>query len=343
LHTGINKVSLVMTRLFDTDDFTVGSLTVQGRVILAPLAGITDGVFRIICRRNGAALCITEMVSADGLVRKNRKTIAMIETAPEDRPIGVQLFGSEPAVLADAAKIVEDAGADVIDLNVGCPVKKVVKRGAGAALLDDLPRLRRMISGMVAAVKIPVTVKIRSGIHADKPVAVEVGKMGEAEGAAAIGFHPRSLSQGFTGQADWRLIEELVNAVSIPVIGSGDIFTVDDAIEMVTTTGCDAVMVARGVLGNPHLIRQIDAGFRGQPISDNLPYINRLDALMEYFDMTVEAYGEPWGVRRMRGPMSWYVKGMPGAAAFRREMMRIDDAETVRNALLAYRKHISKS
>ncbi len=329
-----------MTQLFETDDFTLGNLSIKGRVILAPLAGITDHVFRKICRGNGAALCVTEMVSADGLVRKNQKTIDMIETAPEDRPLGIQLFSSDPEVLAEAAIIVEDAGADLIDLNVGCPVKKVVKRGAGAALLDDLPRLKRMISGMVTAVKIPVTIKIRSGIRAERPVAVEVVKMAVGEGISAISLHPRSLSQAFSGNADWNLIAELVNAVSIPVIGSGDIFTAEDAINMVKITGCHAVMVARGVLGNPHLIKQIDAGFRNKPIPDNLSTTDRLDALLELFDMTIKAYGVPWGVCRMRTPMTWFVKGMPGAAAFRRDIVRIDDPETVRNTILEYKERI---
>ena len=332
----------MMTQLFDMDDFTIGNLTIDGRVILAPLAGITDLVFRKICRANGAALCVTEMVSADGLVRKNQKTIDMIETAPDDRPLGVQLFGSDPVILAEAAKIVEDTGADLIDLNVGCPVRKVVKRGAGAALLDDLPRLKWMISGMVTAVKIPVTIKIRSGIRAERPVFVEVGKMAEAEGIAAISLHPRSLSQAFSGNADWNLIRELANAVSIPVIGSGDIFSSEDAINMVKTTGCHSVMIARGVMGNPHLIKQIDAGFRDKPIPSDLSSPDRLDALLEFFDMTVEAYGVPWGVRRMRTPITWYVKGMPGAAAIRRDIVRIDDPETVRNTVLEYKERITK-
>ncbi len=330
----------MMTQLFDTDDFTLGKLPINGRVILAPLAGITDRVFRKICRENGAALCVTEMVSADGLVRNNQKTIDMIEIASVDRPLGVQLFGSDPEMLATAAKVAEDAGADLIDLNVGCPVRKVVKRGAGAALLDDLPRLTRMISGMVRAVKIPVTIKIRSGTHVEKPVAVEVGKMAEAEGSAAISLHPRSLSQAFSGKSDWNLIRELVGAVSIPVIGSGDIFAAEDAINMVKATGCHAVMVARGVMGNPHLIRQIDAGFRNKPIPNDLSSTDRLDALLVFFEMTVEAYGVPWGVRRMRTPITWYVKGMPGAAAFRRDIVRIDDPETVRNTVLEYKARI---
>jgi nifR3 family TIM-barrel protein len=330
-----------MVSLSSTPGFSIGSLRLESRVILAPMAGITDRIFRMICREQGAALCITEMVSADGLIRRNRKTMDMIAVSSDDRPLGVQLFGSDPAVLAEAARIVEDTGADLVDLNFGCPVRKVVKRCAGAAILGDLDLLHQIIRQVVSAVRIPVTVKIRSGIHSDKPVAIEVGKIAEAEGIGAVALHPRSLSEGFSGKADWRLIGELVEALRIPVIGSGDIYSADDAIRMARETGCQAVMVARGALGNPHLFRQIHTAFRGEPAPSNLSPEERLDALMKHFDLALSGYGNRHGVLRMRSPIGWYIRGMPGASNIRKELMHVINPDQVRNIIQNYRKRLS--
>jgi tRNA-dihydrouridine synthase B len=330
-----------MPALFPTTGFSIGTLKLGGRVVMAPLAGVTDRVFRQICRDEGAALCITEMVSADGLVRKNRKTLDMLETDPGDHPLGVQLFGSDPEVITDGALIVEESGADLVDLNFGCPVKKVVKRGAGAAVLGDLPRMRRILRKVVAAVGIPVTIKIRTGITVDKPVALEAAKLAQDEGVQAVGFHPRSLKQGFSGTADWDQITHLVENVNIPILGSGDVFTVHDAIRMVQQTGCQAVMVARGAMGNTHLIRQIHAAFQGDHIPDNLRPTDRLDALLRFFDLAIEGYGARRGVPRMRTPITWYVRGMPGAAAFRRDIVRCNDPDDVRRAILDFRHRLT--
>jgi len=318
-------------------------LRLKNRVILAPLAGITDRVFRQICRQQGASLCITEMVSADGLTRNNRKTFDMMAVSPEDRPLGVQLFGSDPEILSQAARMVEDAGADLVDLNFGCPVRKVVKRGAGAALLGDLVLLQRIIRHVVSAVHIPVTIKIRSGIHADKPLAVDIGKIAEQEGIQAVALHPRSLSQGFTGKANWNHIAELVTTVKIPVIGSGDIFTPDDAVRMVQETGCHAVMVARGALGNPHLFRQITAAFRGEAVPPNLSPAEHLDALLKHYDLVLSEYGARKGVYRMRAPINWYIRGISGASHLRQTLMHLTNPDEVCTLIRNFQEQVASS
>jgi tRNA-dihydrouridine synthase B len=330
-----------MTPLFSSQGFTIGSVPLEGRVILAPLAGTTDYVFRKVCREHGASLCVTEMVSADGLARGNRKTLDMIDVREEDRPLAVQIFGSDPNVLADAARIVEQAGGDLVDLNIGCPVRKVVKRGAGAAILGDLDLLQRILHQVVSAVKIPVTIKIRSGIRTEQPVAVEVAKIAQGEGIQAIALHPRSLRQGFSGKADWSLIARVVEQCSLPIIGSGDIFSAVDAVRMVRETGCHAVMVARGVLGNSHLIRQIAAAFRGDPIPIDLSPEERLNALLEFYDLNIVEYGARRGVPRMRTPINWYVRGLPGAVAFRRSIVTLKDPDQVRQAICDFRDQVA--
>lgn len=332
-----------MTSICPSQSFSIGSLTLSGRVILAPMAGVTDPVFRSICRAHGASLCVTEMVSADGLSRRNRKTMQMIEVSDDDRPLGVQLFGSDPDVLAEAARIVEDTGADLIDLNLGCPVRKVIKRGAGAALLGDLPGLQRILRQVVSAVKIPVTIKMRSGIRTDQPVVMEVGKIAQNEGVSAIALHPRSLNQEFSGKADWSLIAQLVERCSIPVLGSGDIITHSDAVRMASQTGCQAIMVARGVLGNPHLIRQINAAFDGEPAPPDLSPPERLNALLKYYDLNIRQYGARYGVPRMRTPINWYVRGIPGAAAFRRTISTLQDPDLVRRTIRQFRDQLTGS
>ena len=330
----------IMNSLFPTVEISLGSLRLKNRVILAPLAGIADRVFRHICRYHGASLCLTEMVSADGLVRHNRKTYEMVTVSPDDSPLGVQLFGSDPIVISQAAQMAEDAGADLVDFNVGCPVRKVVKRGAGAALLGNLDLLQQIIHQLVSAVQIPVTIKIRSGIKSDKPVFVEIGKIAEQEGIAAIALHPRSLHQVFAGKANWNHIAELVATVKIPVIGSGDIFTPDDAFRLVQETGCQAVMVARGALGNPHLFRQITAAFQGESVPPNLSTAERLDALLEHYDLVLSEYGLRNGVYRMRAPINWYIRGMSGASHLRQTLMHLTNPDEVRTVIRNFKNHV---
>ncbi|OPX24292.1 MAG: tRNA dihydrouridine synthase DusB [Candidatus Latescibacteria bacterium 4484_107] len=234
----------------------IGNVSLSGPVVLAPLAGVTDHSFRLLCREMGASLVYTEMVSADGLVRKNPGTGRLIHFGESERPIGVQLFGSDLAIMARGAEQLAERGFDLIDLNFGCPVKKVVKRNAGSALMRDPERLARITEAVVGAVDLPVTVKIRSGWSEEAINAVQVARLVQEAGAKAITVHARTRKMGFSGQADWEVIAEVKAAVSIPVIGNGDVRTPEDARRMFDDTGCDLVMIGRGALGNPWIFRR---------------------------------------------------------------------------------------
>jgi tRNA-dihydrouridine synthase B len=240
----------------------IGNVALSGPVVLAPLAGVTDHTFRFLCREMGASLVYTEMVSADGLVRKNPGTGRLIYFEESERPIGVQLFGSDVEIMACAAERLADRGFDLIDLNFGCPVKKVVKRNAGSALMRDPERLAQITEAVVRAVDLPVTVKIRSGWCEEAINAVQVARMAQEAGAKAVAVHARTQKMGFAGRADWEIIAQVKAAVSIPVIGNGDIRTPQDARRMLDDTGCDLVMIGRGALGNPWIFRRTDGFLR---------------------------------------------------------------------------------
>ncbi|HOW58075.1 MAG TPA: tRNA dihydrouridine synthase DusB, partial [Smithellaceae bacterium] len=246
----------------------------QNKALLAPLAGISNLPFRLIARSCGCALAYTEMISANGLVRQTQKTLEYLKTGEADRPLGMQIFGADPAVMAEAARMAQDMGADLIDINMGCPVKKVVRTGAGAVLLKDPRLICDIISAVKKAVALPITVKIRSGWSGKSINAVEVARIAEESGVAAIAVHARTADQGYSGKADWRIIAAVKNAVKIPVIGNGDIHLPQDALAMISQTACDAVMIGRGALGNPWLFAGINQLLNGRP-ADFLPTITQ--------------------------------------------------------------------
>ncbi len=294
----------------------IGGLALAHNVVLAPLAGITNLPFRIICRREGAALAFTEMVSVNGLVREGAKTLALLKSCPEDRPLGIQLFGDTPGDLAEAARMVEGYG-DLLDINMGCPVRKVVGTGAGSALLREPLKIAAVIRAVRKATGLPLTVKIRSGWHCGDDMFCEIGRIAEAEGCDAITLHPRSRSQMFSGQADWRQLTELKEALSIPVIGSGDLFTPVDCLKMLAGTGCDGIMVARGALGAPWIFRQVmdlDATGTLATVSN----AERADAIRQHLQLYLREYGEAVAAREMKKHIGWYAKGFAGAADIRR-------------------------
>lgn len=295
---------------------TIGSLVLQHNVVLAPLAGITNLPFRLICRRAGASLAFTEMVSVNGLVREGAKTLALLKSSPEDRPLGIQLFGDKPADLAEAARMVEGYG-DLLDINMGCPVRKVVGTGAGSALLQEPLKIAAIVRAVRAATSLPLTIKIRSGWHCGDNVFQEVGRIAEAEGCDAITLHPRSRSLMFTGQADWVQLAEMKSALSIPVLGSGDLFTPDDCLRMLRETGCDGIMIARGALGAPWIFRQVSELQESRHCTP-VTTAERADTIELHLNLFIAEMGEAVAVREIKKHIGWYAKGFAGASEIRR-------------------------
>jgi hypothetical protein len=302
----------------------IGSLKLINPVILAPMAGITDLPYRLIMKRFGAALVFTEMVSANGLFFNGAGTRDLLRSMPEERPLGVQLFGDDPDHLAAAARQVEPL-ADLIDLNCGCPVRKVVGSGAGSALLRDPAKVARIVAAVRRTTHLPLTIKIRSGWDSDQRNYLEIARLAEAEGVDAITLHPRTKTQMFTGRANWQEIATLKQQAGVPVIASGDLFTAADAVAVMEQTGCDAVMIARGGYGNPWLIRQILALRQGQPLPAP-GAAERLAMAGEHLDLFLATYGPARTLGHMRKHLCWYTHGLEHAAVFRQ---RINQARTV--------------
>lgn len=304
---------------------TIGALTLKNNLILAPMAGITDLPQRLIAREYGASLCFTEMVSAHGLARNGRKSFELLRSALEDRPLGIQLFGEDPDLLAEAARAVEEYG-DLIDINMGCPVKKVVNSGAGSALMRDPRKAQSIIGAVRKATGLPLTVKIRTGWSARESTFLEIARMAEQEGCDAIALHPRNRAEMFGNKADWSRITQLKNTVGIPVIGSGDLFSARDVIEMLDQTGCDGVMIARGVLGNPWIFSETLALLSGNETRPPSP-AERLGVALRHMETLVGHTGEETAVRELRKHLAWYVKGLPGAAQVRDAINRSENKQ----------------
>ena len=302
----------------------IGSLEIANPVILAPMAGITDLPYRLIMKRFGAALVFTEMVSANGLFFNGPGTIDLLRSTPEERPLGVQLFGDDPGHLAAAARQVEPQ-ADLIDLNCGCPVRKVVGSGAGSALLRDPAKVAAIVAAVRRATSLPLTIKIRSGWDHDQRNYLEIARLAEAAGVDAITLHPRTKSQMFGGSADWQEIAALKQQAKVPVIASGDIFTAADALAVMAQTGCDAVMIARGGYGNPWLVRDILARLEGRMLPPPTP-AERLAMASEHLGLFLATYGPARTLGHMRKHLCWYTHGLDHAAGFRQ---RINQARTV--------------
>ncbi|MEW6258702.1 MAG: tRNA dihydrouridine synthase DusB [Thermodesulfobacteriota bacterium] len=302
----------------------IGSIILAHPTVLAPLAGITDLPFRLVVKRLGCGMVCSEMISANALVRNSQKTRAMLDTTAEEYPLSVQLFGADPAVMADAAALVAESGAAaVIDINFGCSVKKVVKTGAGAALMRDPQRARALLRAVRKAVTTPITIKIRSGWDPSGDQALEIARIGRDEGVNAIAVHPRTATQGFSGKADWRIIARIQQAIDIPVIGNGDILRAEDALAMMEQTRCDAVMVGRAAMGNPWIFDQIHRKLTGEP---ELPISlsDRKDLMAAYVRTVVAYRGERHGCRMLRSRLGWFSRGMRNGAAFREAIRRLE-------------------
>lgn len=300
--------------------FLIGNVEIANQVIMAPMAGVTDRAFRIIAKSFGCGLVCTEMISDMGLVYGQSRTRSIADTTEETRPVSVQIFGSDPDSMARAALIVQDLGADIIDINMGCPTPKIVKNGEGAALMLDIPRCRQIIRAVVQAVQVPVTVKMRKGWDDSNPACLELAQAAEQEGVAALTLHPRTRMQFFSGQADWAMIAAVKNLVSIPVIGNGDIRTAADARRMLEETGCDAVMIGRAAMGNPFLIREtVELLTTGQTIPPPTQ-AERIEVALHHLELAIKFKGEWVAIREMRKQLAWYIKGRPGAAQIRTQL-----------------------
>ena len=316
----------------------IGNIKLDAPLVLAPMAGITDLPFRVICRRLGCGMTVSEMVSAKGLLYKNVKTTEMLRIEDSERPTAIQLFGSVPAELAEAAKMVEASGADIIDFNMGCPVPKIVNNGEGSALMKNPQLAYEVLAAMVGAVKIPVTVKFRAGWDDKHRNAVEIALAAERAGVAAVAVHGRTRQQFYEGKADWSIIREVKQAVKVPVFGNGDIFTVADGLRMLAETGVDGLMIGRGADGNPWLFQQLKAALAGEPVPEAPTLDARLDLAAEHLDMLIDFKGEHISVKEMRRHISAYLKGLPHAAEFRGRFHKVDTREEFRQLLAEYRQ-----
>ncbi len=303
----------------------IGNVELNNNIILAPMAGITDLSFRKLCKEGGAGLVETEMVSAKAIYYKDEKTLKMINMEGEERPISVQIFGNEPEIMAEAAKFLNDK-ADIIDINMGCPAPKVVKNGDGSKLLLDLDLVHRIVHSVVEASRVPVTVKIRIGWDENRIVAVEAAKIIEKAGASAITVHGRTRMQFYSGNANWDIIRQVKGAVSIPVIGNGDVIDGETAREMFKITGVDGIMIGRAALGNPWIFDQIGSYLKDEeckiPTNEQI-----LNTIIKQYDMLTDEKGEYTAVREMRKHIAWYIKGMKDASAFRNKINLIDNKE----------------
>ena len=316
----------------------IGNIKLDAPLVLAPMAGITDLPFRVICRRLGCGMTVSEMVSAKGLLYKNVKTTEMLRIEDSERPTAIQLFGSVPAELAEAAKMVEASGADIIDFNMGCPVPKIVNNGEGSALMKNPQLAYEVLAAMVAAVKIPVTVKFRAGWDDKHRNAVEIALAAERAGVAAVAVHGRTRQQFYEGKADWSIIRQVKQAVKVPVFGNGDIFTVADGLRMLEETGVDGLMIGRGADGNPWLFQQLKAVLAGESCPASPSLDERLNLAAEHLDMLIAFKGETISVKEMRRHISAYLKGLPHAAEYRGRFHKVDTREQFQELLAEYRQ-----
>ncbi len=321
--------------------WTIGPVAIHGKTFLAPLAGITSLPFRRLVKECGAAVVCSEMISAKGLFYNSGKTLSLLASCPEERPLSVQIFGAEPDTMARAAAEISDMGiADILDINFGCSVKKVIKQGAGAALMKDPALSRKIIQAVRRATSLALTIKIRSGWETSGSQAFDLVDMAEKEGVDAVIFHPRSATQGFRGHADWELIRRLKDRTSLPVIGNGDILVPTDGLTMMTQTGCDAVMIGRGAMVNPFLPGQVeDLISRGvsRPVTAS-DIFRKMEQLIRLY---VGHFGEITACRMLRGRLPWFVKGMPGCTDIRKSLAGIAATNEAVDLIRDYEYRIS--
>ena len=310
----------------------IGSVNISSRLALAPMAGVTDLAFRQICREAGAGLTYTEMVSSKALCYQDKKSRALLKLGPDEHPCAAQIFGSDPECMAQAAGMAaEISGADMIDINMGCPVGKVVKSGDGSALMRSPERAARIIEAVVKAAGRPVTVKFRKGFDGGSVNAVEFGLMCESCGAAAVAVHGRTRAQMYSGRADWDIIARVKEVLTIPVIANGDIFSGEDARHILMYTGADMAMIGRGAMGSPWIFTQALASIEGRQAPPDPPYRDRITLAIRQFQLAAEDRGEKVACLEARKHFAWYVKGMPYASYFKERIMSVSTLEDIYN------------
>lgn len=314
----------------------IGNLSLENPFFLAPLAGITDSPFRRICKEQGAAMVYSEMISGKGLYYNDKSTERLLTIEEKEKPVAYQIFGSEPPIIAYTVKALSQRDNVLIDINMGCPVPKVVKNGEGSALLKNPDLVREIIQAAVAESKKPVTAKIRIGWTQEEINAVQIAKIIEEAGASAVAVHGRTREQYYSGKANWDEIKKVKEAVSIPVIGNGDVFSGTDALRLMEYTGCDFVMIARGAMGNPWIFKEALALWRGEERPEPPSLREKIHAMMRQFEWLLEEKGEYAAVREMRKHVGWYLKGEKGSSEIRRKVNAIDKADLLKETIYQF-------
>ena len=311
----------------------IGNVTLPNRYILGPMAGVTDLPFRVLCKEQGAGLLCMEMVSAKAILYNNKNTESLLEIHPDEQPVSLQFFGSDPKIMSEMAKRVEERPFDIMDINMGCPVPKVVRNGEGSALMKNPKLVYEIVSAMVKAIDKPVTVKIRKGFDDSCINAVEIAKIIEEAGAAAVAVHGRTREQYYSGQADWDIIRQVKEAISIPVIGNGDVTSPQKAEELVKQTGCDGIMIARGAQGNPWIFSEMITYEETGTLPERPGKEEVRDMMLRHARLQLKYKGEFIGIREMRKHVAWYTKGRKGSAKLREEINRVESYQELEELL----------